>query len=723
MAAGSRSDHPKSGSEAAVPLHGATEADDLATRIIRVILHIAVVAPPLVMTRLDFLGLGWGPTNVQLTADAFDLPKAAILWALAVVGVTVWAWRTLNGPSTLFHTRIFWPVLALLGWIVLATALSVHPPTSFLGKYARFEGLVSFFSYAALFFLAVQVLRTAGRRRALARSAVLAGAFVAFYAILQYLGLDPIHWGQPTPFESGRAFSTMGNPEFLGTYLVLPLLVAPALALTEDRTGWRVAYGLCFFLLTAGWVVAFTRGAWIGGIVGLALLTFAVVRGRVRLLTGDLVSLAVAAAVVAVLVVRSLGSSSEVTNVATRFRSILNTGTGSALTRREIWKSALEMVRDRPLVGHGPDTFRLVYRQYETVAYSRAAGFLSIPDNAHDYPLQLAASIGIPGFLLFAAVFVSGLASSARTVFARPSEGAGTSFDQGAGQGERLVLAGFWCAIVAYLASLLFSLSVVGSTPLLWVFLGALLAPFARGLGLTPPRGREVLAVVVLVVGALGILADARFVTADAMIVRSKLQPSPTLQLHEAQRAANLNPWISVYRDGVAELKFQEFLTAREAYLSSGNNPALLPAASQAFESARTSLEAARAYTPTEMDHYNNLATLYTYATFLDSANLDRVIDTARQGLLVAPTSPELRVIAASAYATKGDFGSAEPLARQATELDPTIPDWFVLLGQILVGLNDPAEARAALEKALALDPSNAKASQVLQSLETTPAG
>lgn len=720
MAAGSRSDHPQGGSGAAAFPSDVTDVDDLSSRIIRVILHLAVIAPPLVMTRLDFLGIGWGPTHAQLTADAFDLPKAAILWALAVVGVTVWAWRTLNGPSTLFHTRIFWPVLALLGWIVLATALSVHPPTSFLGKYARFEGLVSFFSYAALFFLAVQVLRTVGQRRGLARSAVLAGACVAFYGILQYVGLDPIHWGQSAPFESGRAFSTMGNPAFLGTYLVLPLLVAPALALSEVRTGWRISYEICFLLVSAGWVVAFTRGAWIGGIVGLALLAAAAARGRVRPRIEDLVSLVVAIGAVAVLVVRSLGSPSEITNVANRFRSILDTGTGSALTRREIWKSALEMVRDSPLVGHGPDTFRLVYRQYETVAYSRAAGFLSIPDNAHDYPLQIAASIGIPGFLLFAAVFVSGLASSARTVFAPSGDGANTSFDQGAGQSERLLLAGFWCAIVAYLVSLLFSLSVVGSTPLLWVFLGALLAPSARGLGLTAPRGREVLAVLVLVAGAMAIIGDGAFVTADAMIVRSKLQPSAELRLREAQRAANLDPWISFYRDGVAELKFEEFLTRREAYLSSGNSPALLAAVSQAFESARTALEEARAYTPTEMDHYNNLATLYFYATFLDPVNQERVIDMAKQGLLIAPTSPELRVMAASAYAAKGDFESAEPLARQATELDPTIPDWFVLLGQIYAAERQPVAARTALERALALDPNNAKAHQVLQSLEAT---
>ena len=547
---------------------------------------------------------------------------------------------------------------------------------------------------------------------------MLAGALVAFYAVLQYLGLDPIAWG-PLPFDGGRAFSTFGNPELLGTYLVLPLLVAPALALTEERTGWRIAYGVIFLLLSAAWVVAFTRGAWIGGIAGLALLTAAAVRGRVRPRVEDLISLAVAVVVVAVLVVRSLGSSSEVTNVAARFRSILDTRAGSSFTRWEIWRSAVEMVRDRPLAGHGPDTFRLVSRQYETAAYSRAAGYLSVPDNAHDYPLQLAAGIGVPGLLLFAGVFFWGLASSARMVFARPKRAADTSVEAN-DVSARLLLAGLWCAVSAYLVSLLFGLSVVGSTPLLWVFLGALVAPSARELSLVPPRGREVLAVLVLVAAALGILTDARFVTADVLSVRGKLQPSAEGRLREAERSVELNPWMSFYRDGAADLAVEAFLVQRDAYLSSGNDAAAFAAASESYEKARTALEAARDYTPTEMDHYGKLSTLYFYATFLDPTNLERAITTAQQGLLVAPNSANLRVRAASAYAEKGDFVSAGRLAREATELDPAYTGAHLLLGQIYAAQGDTAAARAELETALALDPNNTKARQVLQSLAAT---
>lgn len=653
--------------------------DDLSARIIRGILHVAVVALPLAMTRLDFLGIGWGPMHAQLTADAFDLPKAAILWALALVGLAVWAWRALNGRTTLFHTGLFWVVVILLGWIALATVLSVHPPTSWLGKYRRFEGLISFFSYAALFFLAVQVLRTAAQRRALARSAVLGGAVVALYGVFQYLGLDPVDWGQLS-FEEGRAFSTFGNPELLGTYLVLPLLVAPALALSEERTAWRIAYGGCFLLLSTAWIVTFTRGAWIGGIVGLGLFTVAAVRGRARPRVEDLSALVVAAGLALVLVVRSLGSSSDITNVAARFRSILDTRSGSALTRQEIWESALAMVRDRPLVGHGPDTFRLLFREYETAAYSRAAGYLSVADNAHNYPLQLAAGVGIPGFLLLAAVFVWGLASTARTVFARPQEAAR---DRGESQSGRMLLAGLWCAIFAYLVSLLFSLSVVGSTPLLWVFLGAVVACSARELDISPPKGREVLAVLVLVAAALGLIADGRFVMADVLSIRSTIQPTAALAFQDADRAAKTNPWMSAYRNAAADLRVEEFIARREAYLGSGENPDARAAAAESYGRARAALEDARAYTPSEMDHYAKLTWLYLNSTFLDPRNADTAIATAQQGLLVAPNSANLRVLAAYAFLEKGDLETAGRLAREATELDPAFSDALALLGEI----------------------------------------
>ena len=78
--------------------------------------------------------------------------------------------------------------------------------------------------------------------------------------------------------------------------------------------------------------------------------------------------------------------------------------------------------------------------------------------------------------------------------------------------------------------------------------------------------------------------------------------------------------------------------------------------------------------------------------------------------------------MAGVAYATQGDFDNAERMAREATQLDPAVVDAHVLLGQVYVAQKNNPAARKELEKALALDPSNPKAMQVLQSLEATPA-
>ena len=126
------------------------------------------------------------------------------------------------------------------------------------------------------------------------------------------------------------------------------------------------------------------------------------------------------------------------------------------------------------------------------------------------------------------------------------------------------------------------------------------------------------LVVLVLVAGALGVLADARFVTADALSIRSVVQPDATLQLRDAERAVQLNPWISFYRDTAADLQVQAFMAQRDAYLASGNDPTALAAASASYEKALTALEETLAYTPTELDHYSKLASLYLYATSID---------------------------------------------------------------------------------------------------------
>ena len=79
--------------------------------------------------------------------------------------------------------------------MLLTSFTSISLATALFGKYRRFEGFFSFLTYAVVYFLAVQLADRPSRIRSIARTLLISGAIVAFYGVLQYLGLDPISWG------------------------------------------------------------------------------------------------------------------------------------------------------------------------------------------------------------------------------------------------------------------------------------------------------------------------------------------------------------------------------------------------------------------------------------------------------------------------------------------------------------------------------------------------
>ena len=108
-----------------------------------------------------------------------------------------------------------------------------------------------------------------------------AGVVVAAYGVLQSLGRDIVQWGK-LPFEANRAFSTYGNPDLLGGFLMFSVFISIGLALSEERLSWRAVYWTGFLLNMWCLVVAFTRSAWVGSVVGLFFLVLLAVRQKVE---------------------------------------------------------------------------------------------------------------------------------------------------------------------------------------------------------------------------------------------------------------------------------------------------------------------------------------------------------------------------------------------------------------------------------------------------------
>ncbi|MDF1543261.1 MAG: O-antigen ligase family protein [Anaerosomatales bacterium] len=681
-----------------------------AQRVAWIALHVLVFSVPLAMGNWT-----WLPgVNAPFTFDQFDIVKVFLQRGITLVAFAAWAYHVLVHGGTVRRTKVDYLILAVLGWIALSTVFSVHVPTAVFGKYRRFEGLISFVNYATMYFLAVQFLDRISRVRSLARTLFVSGSLVSLYGVMQYVGIDPLTWGR-LPFEQNRAFSTYGNPDLLGGFLVLLLPVALGLALSEKDQRWRAAYWTGFLLTLLCWIVAFTRGAWIGGAVGLVVLGVAARRMRTRLTTVDWSFAGGIAAVSALVVARSLSSDTAVMNVWARLVSIFDFGAGSALTRFQIWDAAWRATLDRPILGFGPDTFRLVFPGYKPVEYVQVAGHLSVADNVHNYFLQLTAAIGIPGMLLLYGLFVTVAVLSFRTVFVRPERDSDNS---------RLVLSAFWAAAAGYVVHLTFGLSVTGSTFLLWIAMAVLMAPGARAVEVRPPAWGPVVAYVLIAVVAVASVANVVYLRADNHYLKSHLGATFNEQVAAAESAVRLNPYNDMYRAQVGVVYTDIFRSLLQQSQSAGQDPtATQQQAEQYFRIATASLRETIDFVPLEYDNYLFITNAYNMAgQALSPSYFQDAADWARKGIEVSEFGPGIRFQHAVALDGTGDSEAAREELVAAIEMDPRYVEPRVFLGDLYVRAGDDAAALEQFERVRELDPDYPRIDELIESVSGTSA-
>ncbi|SCK42401.1 O-antigen ligase like membrane protein [Streptomyces sp. WMMB 714] len=145
-------------------------------------------------------------------------------------------------------------------------------------------------------------------------------------------------------------------------------------------------------LAAAGIVVlALVLGTPVGFAAGLAVLLWSLAAGRVRRRLPALAALSLAAAAVTG-VTLAVAADALPRPVTAALQGQLTEH------RTELWEDALHLLREKPLTGTGPDTFREL-----SPTTHQAAGADGKP---HSAPLQLAAEQGLVGLLLLAAAYV-----------------------------------------------------------------------------------------------------------------------------------------------------------------------------------------------------------------------------------------------------------------------------------------------------------------------------
>lgn len=375
---------------------------------------------------------------LRFTNDPFNIPKLALLLAAVAVGLTALFIELLQGRRFPALREMALPALALVGPLMIATALSPYRWWALFGEYQRFQGLIPHLLAIGLGVLVAVTF--AGDAERPVRWLTVAGAIAGGYSVAQYFGIDVFQWAQQFGGEVAVT-STLGNTNFSGGFLAICLPIAASLWVHERSFGKLFQSGL----IAGGLLVSFSQGAWVAGAAGIAFGAGIYLSGRIK-----------GAHVVGALVAGLLALTSLGYVVKGIVEASDQGGSSTVQLRSWWWESAIDMTLDHPIFGHGPNSFAVDSWGYRTSDESSVQAF-DYTNDPHSGYLAMSTGAGLLGFggLIFALGWGMRRAWSGR---------------------EGLFVAGAGGAIVAYATDIITTVDELALRSTFWVCVGILVA-------------------------------------------------------------------------------------------------------------------------------------------------------------------------------------------------------------------------------------------------------
>jgi O-antigen ligase len=440
--------------------------------------RLLAVLAPIVFLALD--PAGWYPFG--------PIKWAALILVGATGAVAVVLAHDLRTPRPL--------VLALAGFVgalVVAAVFGQDGRYGWTGTPERHLGVVTW-ALCALLLLAG---RTFVDRRAVDR--LLAGLIVAGLGVGGVATIEALGFHAEVLDLGGRLTGSFGSAAYLGAVAAFLLPVVLGVAATADASVVRRRFAaVAAGLLAVAIAGSGTRAAW----VGLAVAGGGTVLARRRPLLVRLSAERNRALVGLGLVVVTGALIIVLSPVGARLGSTTDGDAPGGQGRLDEWRIAASVIVDHPVLGVGPEGYRVAFAAHVDADYEREHGRDQQPDRAHSGPLDVLLAGGVLALLGWLSV----LAVVGRAVVRALRTGAPW-------------LVGLAAALLAHVVTQLLFFPIVELEPVVWLVAGVVLVAADRGRAAPAIRssvGRlraaavAAVAVLALVEGVTGIVADHR---------------------------------------------------------------------------------------------------------------------------------------------------------------------------------------------------------------------
>lgn len=206
-----------------------------------------------------------------------------------------------------------------------------------------------------------------------------------------------------TFIDLSAPYTSFGNDFANFLLLILPLALFQLLR-SHERVTTRILAVLATAILFAGFLLTFSRGAWLSllAVIILAGILW-IVRRIKRVAKADVargawlqVAISVALAILLVAGLQFVRSQKFQTN-SFWLKATMRAEEGSASSdeRMDFWKGAIQIIKDRPVFGVGVLSFKFLYPKYQP-------DFGANWDHPHNIFLKIGVENGIPAAVFFA---------------------------------------------------------------------------------------------------------------------------------------------------------------------------------------------------------------------------------------------------------------------------------------------------------------------------------
>lgn len=628
-----------------------------------------------------------------LSAPIFGLPKLTLLKLVSLAIAGIWVISSIiRGSFKLSKSDLQLPVAAFLFLALLSSLKSVHPITSIMGQYARWEGLLTISCYFILYAAAFSITKREKAVKPFLMVMIWSSLLVSTIAVIEHLWTNPVllaakvycaaGFGTPNAFETGRSMSTFGNAGFLASYLAITLPIIFSYLIEDDKSAVSkpLSY-LAFFLSSIALLLTFGRASWIGAAAGISFILWVNWNHIKRHLAHVILIIAILA-LAFLITENTVRTYSVVDRVTSIFRL-----EGSSLTRIQMWEASLPLIPERPLLGSGPDTFKYVFGKHKPRGW---VTHISDPllDKAHNDVLQVTVTHGVLGLVAYLWILTLFICLGLRKL------------RSGTGMQKGHMGAGILGAFLAYIIQLQFNFSHFSTAPYFWMLLG-----FGSGMFLSDNPGKSIVIKIPigqkrLLLGMAGtfliglavvsispFVADIYFSKGLDLKASNKLPKA--LEMYKL--ATSINGYEAIYKVSLAETLFQLGIEKKnDSYIKLG---------SRVFD------EAIR-INPIDESLYFRAGAAYLKAGRNNRLDLlKRSIEYHYQGLKLNPTMVDAYIDIGVAYAYLNDYSKAIDNWMESLSIESDNDLAYFNLGWAYDRTGNKSLAKKAYMKAYQLNP------------------